>query len=115
MRHHVVGIDAQVVQRHRTRCAGTEPVDADCVDRNADGMITTSQGPNDVLPWGEDECVLWHQELPHDDDNRHGPRPTAWDADEDNPCLDDNARVSTPDRPMMPRAASQRSRRRMAR
>ena len=68
-------------------------VDADCVDSNGDGMISTSQGPNDVLPWGEDECVLWHQELPHDDDNRHGPRPTAWDADEDNPCLDDNARV----------------------
>jgi DNA-binding beta-propeller fold protein YncE len=67
--------------------------DADCVDANGDGMITTSQGPMDVLAWGEDECVLWHQDLPHDDDNRHGPRPTAWDADENDPCDDDNARV----------------------
>ena len=67
--------------------------EADCVDENGDGVITTSTGPNDVLAWGEDECVLWWQELPHDDDNRHGPRPTAWDADMNDPCVDTNARL----------------------
>ncbi len=58
-----------------------------CVDRNGNGTIETSTGPNDVLPYGTDECVLWYQELPGDGDNRHGPRPTAWDAGTNsNPC-----------------------------
>jgi streptogramin lyase len=58
-----------------------------CVDGNGNGTIETSSGPGDVLPWGEDECVLWYQPLPDDGDNRHGPRPTAWDAGaENNPC-----------------------------
>lgn len=68
-------------------------VEADCLDANGDGMITTSQGPNDVLAWGTDECVLWHQDLPHDDDNRHGPRPTAWDGSGDDECSDLEAKV----------------------
>jgi streptogramin lyase len=29
-----------------------------CVDRDEDGEIETSSGPDDVRPWGEDECVL---------------------------------------------------------
>ncbi len=57
-----------------------------CRDLNGNGDIETSQGMNDVLPFGTDECVLWHQPLPGDGDNRHGPRPTAWDAGEDGPC-----------------------------
>lgn len=31
-----------------------------CVDRNMDGVIRTSMSPSDVLPFGEDECVLLH-------------------------------------------------------
>jgi streptogramin lyase len=31
----------------------------DCVDRNGDGMIQTSTGPTNVLPFDRDECVLW--------------------------------------------------------
>jgi streptogramin lyase len=31
----------------------------DCVDRNGNGMIDTSTGPANVLPFNEDECVLW--------------------------------------------------------
>ncbi len=54
-----------------------------CRDQNADGMITTSQGPDDILEWGQDECVLWYQELPAvpdpDGGNDWGPRPIAWD------------------------------------
>jgi streptogramin lyase len=31
-----------------------------CVDRDGDGAITTSRGPDEVLPFGGDECVLLH-------------------------------------------------------
>ncbi len=31
----------------------------DCVDRNMNGMIDTSTGPMNVLPFDQDECVLW--------------------------------------------------------
>ncbi len=31
----------------------------DCLDRNGNGMIDTSTGPTNVLPYGDDECVLW--------------------------------------------------------
>ena len=55
-----------------------------CIDANANGAIDTSQGPNDVLPWGEDECVLWHHDIPfNNNDNQGGPRGTAWDAGAD--------------------------------
>ncbi|HET6585556.1 MAG TPA: hypothetical protein VFG69_18985 [Nannocystaceae bacterium] len=50
----------------------------DCVDTNGNGMIETSSGPNDVKPWGQDECVLWNIEIPSDI-YQHGPRPTAWE------------------------------------
>ncbi|MGH1348355.1 MAG: lyase [Nannocystales bacterium] len=32
---------------------------ADCVDRNMDGVITTSQNATDILAWDTDECVVW--------------------------------------------------------
>jgi streptogramin lyase len=53
-----------------------------CEDRDASGEIDTSTGPDDVRPWGTDECVRWHVELPgggSDPVNHQGPRPTAWD------------------------------------
>jgi len=31
-----------------------------CIDRNMDGVIRTSMSPEDVLPFGEDECVVLH-------------------------------------------------------
>ena len=37
-----------------------------CPDRNNDGVVTTSTGPDDVLPWGQDECVEWHVETEGD-------------------------------------------------
>ncbi len=71
-----------------------------CIDANGDGTITTSTGPDDVLPWGEDECVLWHQTLPlHEPepgDHTWGPRPIAWDAgmtDPDDGCAKFGARL----------------------
>lgn len=56
----------------------------DCQDRNNNGEIDTSTGPDDVLPWGEDECVLWNLLIPSDV-FQHGPRPTAWEG-----TLDEN-------------------------
>ncbi len=50
----------------------------DCVDGNSNGTIETSTGPTDVLAWGEDECMLWHTELPLPG----GARATAWDGKE---------------------------------
>ena len=53
----------------------------DCVDVDDDGQITTSSGPEDVLAWGEDECVLWSVPIPASDgeDGHPGPRPVAWE------------------------------------
>ncbi len=50
-----------------------------CVDKNGDGMITTSNGPNNVLPLGQDECVLWTKTIPSAG-YVYGPRATAWDS-----------------------------------
>ena len=49
-----------------------------CNDNNNNGQIDTSTGPNDVKPWGQDECVLWHQSFPSPGYS-YGPRPTAWE------------------------------------
>ncbi|MBK8715505.1 MAG: hypothetical protein IPN32_12250 [Deltaproteobacteria bacterium] len=50
----------------------------DCIDLDGNGTIETSNGPANVLPWGQDECVLWNVEIPSDV-YQHGPRPTAWE------------------------------------
>ena len=68
--------DAAVVDRN----GGIMKVAAqqkDCVDLNANGMIDTSNGPGNVLPWGSDECVLWHHPLASS--GVRGPRPVAWE------------------------------------
>jgi sugar lactone lactonase YvrE len=33
-----------------------------CPDTNGDGVVTTSHGA-DLLPWGQDDCVLWRTDL----------------------------------------------------
>ena len=48
-----------------------------CVDANGDGAIQTSSGPDDILDWGADECVLWYHDLPASGGS--GPRPIAWE------------------------------------
>jgi len=50
----------------------------DCVDKNANGMIDTSQNANDVRAWLEDECVLWHIQWPYGGQWQHGPRGVSW-------------------------------------
>lgn len=59
-----------------------------CVDKNGDGVITTSTGENDVKAWGEDECVLWNVPIPADFD--HGPRALAWEGGEVDPVTCQN-------------------------
>ncbi|MCA9685689.1 MAG: hypothetical protein KC457_26165, partial [Myxococcales bacterium] len=54
-----------------------------CVDNNNNGMIDTSTGPNDVLPWGQDECVIWNISLPAT--SNQGPRPVSWTIGEQDP------------------------------
>ena len=59
----------------------------DCVDNNGDGMITTSQNKDDLLPWGSYECMIWNVKVnPPPDSYTHGPRGTAWAPGEFNPA-----------------------------
>jgi len=61
---------------------GGEP--GDCMDRNGNRRIDTSSGPDDVLPWGEDECMVWNTPLPEPTSTSSiGARATAWDGTED--------------------------------
>ena len=57
-----------------------------CEDRNGDGAIQTSSGPDDVLAWDADECVLWSVDM------WPGARAAAWDSGND-PEADDCAGI----------------------
>jgi streptogramin lyase len=54
----------------------------DCVDQNDNDDIETSFGPLEVLPFGEDECMLWNTPL-GPSASSIGARATAWDGSED--------------------------------
>ena len=62
-----------------------------CIDTNGDAMITTSTS-NIALPWGQDECVLWHTPFAVESQ-----RPVAWAPGTWNPqtCAYDNEDVWT--------------------
>jgi hypothetical protein len=64
----------------------------DCVDRNGDGQIQTSSGPQDVLPWDEEECRAWFTPLDYTSN-----RPAAWTSGEWDPeeCAYVNEKVWT--------------------
>jgi len=59
-------------------------VEEHCKEKNGQPGIQTSKGPNDVLAWGADECVLWNTKL------NPASRPAAWTSgekvDPQNPC-----------------------------
>ena len=83
--------DAVVVDRNGGIMKVAAQVE-DCVDLNNNNQIETSQGPNDVLAWGTDECVLWHKPLPSS--GNRGPRPVAWEGQVDNQdCVTEQPRV----------------------
>ena len=48
----------------------------DCEESNGMPGIQTSTGANDILPWGMDECVAWHQ--PFAGKGYTSNRPMAW-------------------------------------
>ncbi len=55
---------------------------SECVDISGDGDIQTSTGATDVLPWGEDECMIWNTVLGNPSMST-GCRATAWEGNED--------------------------------
>jgi hypothetical protein len=55
---------------------------ADCIDRDGDRLIRTSTGRDDVLPWGEDECMIWNTPL-GSPTIPASCTATAWQGDED--------------------------------
>jgi len=50
-----------VVSVNRSEGSATRILASDCTDQNGDGF-DTSAGPSDILPWGQDDCVVWHVE-----------------------------------------------------
>jgi hypothetical protein len=44
-----------------------------CGDDNGDGNIDTSTGANDIMPWGDEECLAWHTPMAYTSQ-----RPVAW-------------------------------------
>ena len=50
----------------------------DCVDKNGNGKIDTSQNPADIRPWMQDECIRWSTALPFKGDFGSGPRGVTW-------------------------------------
>ncbi len=65
---------------------------ADCVDRNDNGMIDTSSGSNDVLPWADEECRAWYAPFEYGSQ-----RPVAWAPGDFNPstCTYSNEKLWT--------------------
>ncbi|MCA9661711.1 MAG: DUF4215 domain-containing protein [Myxococcales bacterium] len=55
-----------------------------CTDKDNDGMIKTSTGPNDILALGEDECVEWSITI-GSPGYTAGPRATAWQGSKPDP------------------------------
>jgi len=51
----------------------------DCEDRNGNGIIDTSPDKDTLLPWGEDDCVLWSTQVTANIfSGGAGPRGTTW-------------------------------------
>ena len=50
----------------------------DCVDKNGNGKIDTSQKPTDIRPWMQDECIRWSTAMPFKGDFGSGPRGVTW-------------------------------------
>ena len=63
-----------------------------CVDSNGTPGIQTSTGPGNVLPWGQDDCVLWRTELASLA-YETGARPVAWEGGLVDGCAAPNPRV----------------------
>lgn len=74
-----------------TKIAANE---ADCVDKNNDGVIQTSKDKAQLLPYAEEECILWTTKLTINN-HQWGPRATTFGIPEVNPdtCKYENEKV----------------------
>ncbi len=68
--------DIAAGHRFAARVVKIAAQEEDCVDLNANGVIDTSTGPGNILPFGTDECVLWGVDLPA---ASQGTRAVAWE------------------------------------
>ena len=50
----------------------------DCIDKNGNGQIDTSQNKANILAFGADECVRWSIVLPYAGNHQSGPRGVTW-------------------------------------
>lgn len=54
-----VNRDGHVVVANRGLTSATRILAGNCPDKNGNGVIDTSTGGGNVLPWGQDECIQW--------------------------------------------------------
>ncbi len=89
--------DVAVSNRGRASTTAIAAINERCKDANNNGTIDTSQGANNILDWGSDECVLWHHPFTDaSSDGSFGPRPTQWEGGtnpDDPQTVDQNPRV----------------------
>lgn len=55
-----VNLRGDVISANRATSTATFIQANDCPDEDRDGLADTSTGPDDVLAWGDDECVRWN-------------------------------------------------------
>jgi DNA-binding beta-propeller fold protein YncE len=55
-----VNRDGHVVVANRGVTSAARILASGCTDVDGDGVVRTSAGGADVLPWGEDECLAWY-------------------------------------------------------
>jgi DNA-binding beta-propeller fold protein YncE len=67
-----VNRDGHVVVANRGYSSATRILASDCPDTNGDGTVRTSTGGDDILAWGEDECVTWNTPVGNSDAGARG-------------------------------------------
>jgi DNA-binding beta-propeller fold protein YncE len=77
--------DVAVMNREGSSVARIAARAADCRGPS------TSSGPDDIKPFGEDDCMLWWQPLGASGAYEDGPRPVAWEGGTD--ACDSNPRL----------------------
>lgn len=80
--------DIAAGHRYAARVVKIAAETEDCADTNANGIIDTSSGPDDIRDWNTDECVVWEADLlpaaPQ------GTRAVAWEGGTIDPATCEN-------------------------
>lgn len=58
----------------------------DCIDKNDNGVIDTSPNKDTLLPFAEEECIIWSTQVSMPFSVGSGPRATAWSGGQFNPA-----------------------------